>query len=167
MLTSSRTQSPGRLAALFVAIALIVGACSSAATTPAPAAATAAPTTAPSASASAAAAGDTINVSETAAVGKFLTGPAGNTLYVFSGDTAANASTCVDACATNWPPLTASGGAPAAGTGVTGTLATFARADGSMQVSYNGKPLYYFAKDTKAGDTNGQGVAGKWTVAAP
>jgi predicted lipoprotein with Yx(FWY)xxD motif len=165
MRISSRTPSLGRLAAPFVAIALIVGACSSAATTPSPAAPSAAPTTAPSAST--AAAGGTINVSETAAVGKFLTGPAGNTLYVYSGDTAANASTCVDACATNWPPLTASGGAPAAGTGVTGTLATFARADGSMQVSYNGKPLYYFGKDTKAGDTNGQGLAGKWTVAAP
>jgi predicted lipoprotein with Yx(FWY)xxD motif len=168
MLTSSRTPSLRRLAAPFVAIAFIVGACSAGATASpaAPAAATPAPTAA--ASASAAAAGGTINVSETAAVGKFLTGPAGNTLYVFSGDTAANASTCVDACATNWPPLTASGGtAPAAGTGVTGTLATFARADGSMQVSYNGKPLYYFVKDTKAGDTNGQGVAGKWTVAAP
>ncbi len=164
MLTSSRTPSLG-LAAPFVVIALIVGACSSTATTQAPAAATPAPTAA--ASASAAAAGGTINVAETALVGKFLTGPGGNTLYVFSGDTAANASTCVDVCATNWPPLTASGGAPAAGTGVTGTLATFARADGSMQVSYNGKPLYYFSKDTTAGDTNGQGVAGKWVVAAP
>jgi predicted lipoprotein with Yx(FWY)xxD motif len=167
MLTSSRTPSRGRLAAPFVVIALIVGACSSAATTPAPAAATPAPTAAPSASA--AAAGGTINVAESANLGKFLTGPGGNTLYVFGGDTAANTSTCVDACATNWPALTASGGtAPAAGTGVTGTLATFARADGSMQVSYNGKPLYYYAKDTKAGDTNGQGLAGgKWTVAAP
>jgi predicted lipoprotein with Yx(FWY)xxD motif len=59
------------------------------------------------------------------------------------------------------------GTAPAAPAGATGTFATFARPDGTMQVSYNGKPLYYFAKDTKAGDTNGQGVGGKWFIAAP
>jgi predicted lipoprotein with Yx(FWY)xxD motif len=173
MLISPRTLSPGRLAAPFVAIALIVGACSagasatpSAAAPSAAAQSAAAPTTA--ASASAAAAGEQITVAETAPLGKFLVGPDGKTLYTFTNDTAANASTCVDACATTWPPLMAMGGAaPAAGTGVTGTLATFARADGSMQVSYNGKPLYFYSQDTKAGDTNGQGVAGKWFVQAP
>ena len=36
-----------------------------------------------------------------------------------------------------------------------------------MQVAINGSPLYYFAKDAKAGDTNGQGVGGKWFVASP
>ena len=50
---------------------------------------------------------------------------------------------------------------------MTGTLTTFARPDGTMQVAYNGIPLYYFAKDTKAGDTTGQGVGGKWFVASP
>ena len=50
---------------------------------------------------------------------------------------------------------------------MTGTLTTFARPDGKMQVAYNGVPLYYFAADTKAGDTTGQGKAGKWFVASP
>jgi predicted lipoprotein with Yx(FWY)xxD motif len=168
MFTSPHTLSMRRLAAPFVAIAFIVGACSAGATASpaAPAAATPAPTPAASASA---AAGATLAVGETTALGKFLTGADGKTLYIFKADTTANASTCVDACATNWPALIATGGtAPAAPTGATGTFATFARADGTMQVSYNGKPLYYFAKDTKAGDTNGQGLAnGNWVVAAP
>ena len=168
MLTSSRIPSPGRLAAPFVAIALIVGACSAGATASpaAPAAATPAPTAAASASA---AAGATLAVGETAALGKFLTGADGKTLYIFKADTTPNQSTCLDACLANWPPLVATGGtAPAAPAGASGTLATFARTDGTMQVSYNGQPLYYFAKDTKAGDTNGQGLAGgKWVVATP
>jgi predicted lipoprotein with Yx(FWY)xxD motif len=164
MFITARNLSSSRLAAPIAVLALIVGACSTGATT---APSVAAPTTAASASA-AAAAGGTINVANHADLGKYLTGPDGKTLYIFTNDTAANASTCVDACATTWPPLMATGGAaPAAGTGVTGTLATFARADGSMQVSYNGKPLYYYAKDTKAGDTTGQGVGGKWFVQAP
>ena len=165
MLTRSHAPSLRLLGAPIVAIAVIAGACSSTATTPAPAAATAAPTAPASASA---AAGATLAISETAALGKFLTGADGKTLYVFTKDTAANASVCVDACLASWPPLVATGGtAPAAPTGATGTFATFARPDGTMQVSYNGKPLYYFGKDTKAGDTNGQGVGGVWFIAAP
>ena len=50
---------------------------------------------------------------------------------------------------------------------MTGQLTTFARPDGTMQVAYNGIPLYYFAGDTKAGDTTGQGKNGKWFVASP
>ena len=101
------------------------------------------------------------------AVGAFLTGKDGKTLYVFTPDSA-NKSTCTDQCATNWPPFTVPAGTtPKADSGVTGTLTTFARADGTQQVAINGLPLYYFAKDTKAGDTNGQGVGGKWFVATP
>jgi predicted lipoprotein with Yx(FWY)xxD motif len=163
MLTTPRTLSPVRLAAPIVAIALIVGACSSGAT-PTPAAPTAgAPSTAASA-----AAGATLAIAQSANLGKFFTGADGKTLYIFTADTAANASTCVDACLAAWPPLVAAGGtAPAAPAGATGTFATFARPDGTMQVSYNGKPLYYFAKDTKAGDTNGQGVGNVWFIATP
>ena len=50
---------------------------------------------------------------------------------------------------------------------MTGALTTFARPDGSMQVAYKGAPLYYYAGDSAAGDTNGQGVGGNWFVAAP
>ena len=46
-------------------------------------------------------------------------------------------------------------------------VATSARSDGKPQVTYNGHPLYLFAADQKAGDTNGQGVnafGGLWYV---
>jgi predicted lipoprotein with Yx(FWY)xxD motif len=52
------------------------------------------------------------------------------------------------------------GQTPVAGTGVTGSLGTFTRADGTIQVTYNGLPLYYWVSDTKAGDTTGQGING-------
>jgi predicted lipoprotein with Yx(FWY)xxD motif len=165
MLSNPHSPSLARLAAAFGAIALILGACSAGAT-----AAPAAPSTAPSTAASASAAGGaTLAIGETPALGKFLTGADGKTLYIFKADTTANQSTCVDACLANWPPLVATGAtAPAAPAGASGTLATFARADGTMQVSYNGQPLYYFKNDAKAGDTNGQGLAGgKWVVATP
>jgi predicted lipoprotein with Yx(FWY)xxD motif len=87
------------------------------------------------------------------------------TLYIRTSDPAGGSS-CTDGCASAWPPLTVTAGMqPLAGTGVTGTLATFARSDGSLQVTYNGRALYYYASDTKPGDTTGQGVGGVWFVA--
>jgi predicted lipoprotein with Yx(FWY)xxD motif len=125
--------------------------------------------TAPSVAAPSAASGGTVTVAvASGTVGSYLTGADGKTLYEFTPDTA-NTSTCTDACATKWPPFTVpSGGSmPTAGSGVTGTLTSFARADGSMQVAINGIPLYYYGGDGKAGDTTGQGVGGKWFVASP
>ena len=162
----STISRPRYLAILSLSgLALIAAACSSSG-----GAATAAPSAAaPSAAAPSAAApaGDlTLNVA-TGAPGSFVTGKDGLTLYVFTPDSAGK-STCVDACAAAWPPLVvAAGSTPKAGTGVTGALTTFARADGSMQVALNGMPLYYYAADKKAGDTTGQGVGGKWFVASP
>lgn len=101
------------------------------------------------------------------AVGPYLTGQNGATLYTFKPDSA-NTSTCVDACVGNWPPFTvAAGGSVKAGAGVTGALTTFARPDGTMQVAYDGRPLYYYSGDPNPGDTNGQGLGDKWFVAAP
>jgi predicted lipoprotein with Yx(FWY)xxD motif len=100
-------------------------------------------------------------------LGTFLTDEAGMTLYYFANDTSPGVSTCTDSCVENWPLLTvAEGQGLVAGEGVTGVLASFPRADGTMQVSYDGRPLYYFAGDQAPGDTNGQGRGDVWYVAA-
>ena len=67
-----------------------------------------------------------------------VTNAQGFTLYSFAPDTA-TASKCTGACAQIWPPVT---GPAAAGQGVTGTLGTITRSDGSKQITYNGHPLY-------------------------
>jgi predicted lipoprotein with Yx(FWY)xxD motif len=54
-----------------------------------------------------------------------------------------------------------------AGDGVGGALTTFERPDGTLQVAYDGAPLYYFGNDTGPGDTNGQGLGDVWFVAEP
>ena len=97
-------------------------------------------------------------------LGKILVGPDGRTLYIFTNDTGGTPS-CYDACATKWPPLTV---AVTPGTGLDAEdFKTVARTDGTMQVTFYGQPLYYFASDTNAGDTNGQGIGGVWYVAKP
>jgi len=102
----------------------------------------------------------TIGIATSAALGAYLTGPNGLTLYIKTSDTA-NTSTCTGACLAAWPALTVTAGqSPIAGAGVTGALGTFTRPEGATQVTYNGLPLYYWASDKKAGDTTGQGVGG-------
>ena len=99
-------------------------------------------------------------------VGKFLTGANGMTLYIFKKDSS-NKSACSGDCASNWPPFIVSAGTTVtAGDGVTGKLTTIKRDDGTMQVAYNGAPLYYFVADQAAGDTSGQGIE-DFLVAAP
>ncbi len=144
------------LPGLVFAAGLALGGCTSA-TTPA---ATSAASGSPAAGVPA-----RIGTSSSATLGTYLTGAAGMTLYIRTSDPA-DASSCTGGCATAWPPLTvAAGGQPMAGTGVTGTLGTFARSDGTLQVTYNRQALYYYAADTKPGDTAGQGVGGVWFVA--
>jgi predicted lipoprotein with Yx(FWY)xxD motif len=160
-----------RIIAALGGIVLLVAACSSAggASTAPSAAATATPAPT-SASSPAASAGGLYTVTvATGAVGTFLAGEDGKTLYTFADDSAnKTACTTADACATTWPPFVLEGTETVkGGDGVTGTLATFARPDGAMQVTYNGIPLYYYSGDTKAGDTMGQGLFGKWFVASP
>lgn len=166
--TSSRSRSA--LLAGSAILAVVVAACSSSGGA-SPAASAVTPSAAPSAAASAAASGGAGEVYTVAVAtgpnGAYITGEDGKTLYVFTNDTA-NTSACTDTCATNWPPFTIEADETvAAGDGVTGTLTTFARADGAMQVAINGMPLYYFAKDAKAGDLLGQGLNGKWFAASP
>ncbi len=97
------------------------------------------------------------------AEGGALVGPSGMTLYTFDKDAAGSgASACVGDCAKNWPPLAA-----AAGAKPEGDFSLVKRDDGSHQWAYKGKPLYYWAKDTKAGDRTGDGVKGVWHLAKP
>lgn len=96
-------------------------------------------------------------------LGSVLVDSHGMTLYMFTPDTA-SMSACYGPCAAIWPPLLVAGKLRAAAGLQTPLLGTIQRTDGSMQVAYNGHPLYYFAKDTKPGDTNGQGVVAKWWV---
>jgi len=80
------------------------------------------------------------------------------TVYTFDKDVAGSGlSNCSGGCLANWPALTvAAGDTPTGGPGVAGTLGTITRADnGALQVTYNGLPLYFFAKDAAPGDTNG------------
>jgi predicted lipoprotein with Yx(FWY)xxD motif len=100
-------------------------------------------------------------------VGKVLVGPNGLTLYILTSDHT-NSSSCTGTCVDDWPPLTVKSGTKVVGgPGVKGTFATFTRSDGTRQVSYRGKPLYSFAGDRSAGDTNGEGIGGVWFVAKP
>ena len=102
--------------------------------------------------------GATVEAATSPSFGSILTGPSGMTVYTHAGDSATS-STCTGGCAAAWPPLTTVG-QPTVGAGVTGTLGTLTRADGTIQVTYGGLPLYYWEGDTKAGDVTGNGVEG-------
>ena len=83
-----------------------------------------------------------------------VTNGRGFTLYSFAPDTA-TASKCTGACAEIWPPVT---GSAAPGQGVTGTLGTITRSDGSKQITYDGHPLYTYTADTAPGQAKGNGL---------
>jgi predicted lipoprotein with Yx(FWY)xxD motif len=98
----------------------------------------------------------TVHVAKTD-LGKVLVNSKGRTLYMFLADQGTT-SACSGACASNWPPLRASG-TPKAGKGTQASLlSTSPRPDGKAQVVYNGHPVYTFQGDKKSGDTTGQGV---------
>jgi len=109
----------------------------------------------------------TVDVRKTK-LGTVLVDAQGRTLYDFAKDKNGK-SACAGACAKFWPPLMTSG-RPKAGTGAQAKLlGTTKRANGT-QVTYAGHPLYRYAGDTKAGQTNGQGstnFGAAWWVLAP
>jgi len=96
-------------------------------------------------------------------LGDILVDAEGRTLYLFTSDKDAN-STCYGECASYWPPLTTEG-TPLGGDGIDRTkLGISARTDGTTMVTFNGHPLYYFIKDSTAGDVAGQGYNNVWYV---
>lgn len=155
-ISALRRGRSGLFAALAAAIALVViVACA-----PATPAAQSAP------AAIAAEAGATVKAAPAEGFSSILVDDKGMTLYLYTKDEP-NKSNCYDQCAANWPPLLLAGGqsAPTAGPGVnTQLLGVTTRNDGKKQVTYDGKPLYYWVKDQKPGDTTGQDVGKVWYV---
>lgn len=99
--------------------------------------------------------------------GDILVDGEGLTLYMFDVDEpGAGESACTGDCLDNWPPLTLDGEARV-GDDVSASVSTFERSDGSMQVTANGWPLYYFAGDDEPGDATGQGIEDVWWVLDP
>ena len=158
------------------AVAALLAACGGAGTTTAPTVATTttqsttteAATTSASTT-SAAAAGATVNAHAVGSAGTILVAASNDmTLYNFTKDTKdSGTSVCTGSCLETWPALTvAAGETPVAGDGVTGKLGTITRTDdGSIQVTYNGLPLYFFKNDKAPGDLNG--VYENWVTVAP
>jgi predicted lipoprotein with Yx(FWY)xxD motif len=102
-------------------------------------------------------------------LGRILVNSSGRTLYLFGKDKNGKSS-CSGMCASFWPPLITTG-KPRAGTGTKASLlGTTKRADGRVQVTYNHHPLYTFKKDTKKGQTNGEGLSAfgaTWYAVSP
>jgi predicted lipoprotein with Yx(FWY)xxD motif len=135
-------------AAGLAAIALAVTACGSSGGS------AAAGSSSPASSSSAAAAAGGVLSTTTISGTTVLTNSAGRTLYWFVPDTSTT-SKCTGSCATYWPPVK---GPVTAGSGVTGTLGTITRSDGSVQATYDGHPLYTYVVDTAAGQAKGNGI---------
>jgi predicted lipoprotein with Yx(FWY)xxD motif len=102
--------------------------------------------------------------------GKFITDFRGFPLYVYTLDSpGSGVSTCYDYCAYVWPPLTVEQGTIPQGTSETmnGRLSTLTRIDGTLQVTYNGWPLYYHISDKIRKNVGSQGIiweTGFWWV---
>ncbi len=152
---------------IMIALTVLISACSPQATpttqpaTPMPAATQASALQVPAAAGPSGPAH--VVVGKTSKFSSLLVDDKGMTLYLYTKDTP-NTTTCYAKCPTAWPPLLTNG-APVAGDGADASkIGITTRTDGSTQVTYNGWPLYYFAKDSQAGDTTGQSVGSVWFV---
>ena len=103
-------------------------------------------------------------------LGRILVDGRGRTLYLFVKDAKHGRSACAGQCAAFWPPLLTAGKPHAAAGAKASKLGTTRRADGRLQVTYSHHPLYTFVKDTRKGQTNGQGVnafGAEWNALSP
>ncbi len=140
-------------------LALALSACASSgssSTTSTPAAGASSPAASASSASSAPASssgGTSLDV-KTIGGQQVVTNSAGFTVYWFAPDTSTT-SKCTGSCATYWPPVK---GPATAMSGVTGTLGTITRPDGTTQATYDGHPLYTYAADTAPGQAKGNGL---------
>jgi predicted lipoprotein with Yx(FWY)xxD motif len=113
-----------------------------------------------------AATGATLATGKTS-LGTIVVNSKGDTVYVFDSDTAnSGKSTCYDGCASTWPAVTTTSSTPDV-KGVTGTVGTITRTDGTTQVTLDGMPLYTYSGDSAAGDVQGQGMGNTWYAVSP
>lgn len=153
------------LAASILAAAAVVGlaACGSSSTTPPSGSTTSNPPAAAPTSTSNASSDMAAGIKTATAGGRVVLVDAhGFTLYWYTPDTSTS-STCTGSCATAWPPLI---GTPsmASGVSLTGKLGTIHRANGEVQATYDGHPLYLFKADSTAGMAKGNKVGGIWWI---
>ena len=113
--------------------------------------------------------GATVTIMEhSTSKGMVLTNAQGMTIYWFAIDTPTK-SNCTGSCLTYWPPVV---GTPVAGSGVSlpGHLGTITGANGQVQATYDGHPLYTYMGDTAAGEATGNGLnlsGGLWWAMTP
>jgi len=154
----TRIPAPVRFGAL-IAVALTAAACGSSGSS-----------SSTGAQSGASAAGSAMVITTKAgSAGTFLTNGSGRTVYLWAKD-GTGSSACSGACTALWPPVTTAGSLTASGSAKASDLGTITRSDGTKQVTYDGHPLYYYAGDSSAGQTNGQGTdsfGAKWWLVAP
>ena len=113
--------------------------------------------------ATAAADAGVITVAQSDAGGTYITDSAGNSLYMLESD--ADGTACLGDCLATWPPVLVTDVQPSVhlGSNLDATLlGTIERADGTMQLTYNGRPLYRYAADTGANRIAGHGLQDQW-----
>ena len=114
-----------------------------------------------------------VTTGKVSGLGTVLVDGQGFTVYLYEPDAQSGKSRCSGPCAVEWSPLTLPSGVslPRAGAGIDPSkLSTFKRSDGSIQVTYNGWPLYTWAEDTAPGQATGEGLdnlGGLWFVLSP
>jgi predicted lipoprotein with Yx(FWY)xxD motif len=107
----------------------------------------------------------TVMLGTSPTLGNYLTDAQGHTLYYFDKDEK-GMSACSGACRQAWPFFYSP--SIVVPTGVNASdFGSMTLSDGTMVTTYKGYPLYYYASDTKRGDTNGQGFKNVWYVVNP
>ncbi|MBT1675712.1 hypothetical protein KK087_05580 [Curtobacterium flaccumfaciens pv. flaccumfaciens] len=100
-------------------------------------------------------------------LGKVVVDGKGMTAYYFDADVKGSGkSSCTGGCATAWPAIEATTATPKV-SGITGKVGTITGVDGGRQITIDGRPIYTFVGDKKAGDVTGQGDKGVWYVVNP
>jgi len=105
-----------------------------------------------------------VSLGNVSGLGMVLVDSEGMTLYDFQKDQG-DESSCYGECAGFWPPLLTKGEPQPSNGADASLLGTTERKDGTMQVTYNGHPLYLFVEDTKPGEANGNDLdkfGGEW-----